>query len=67
MLKFVASNEVHLRGLAPGQHSFEETSQQWRAVGDIVSDFTGPEIESKISRAESDVLNRYTLTGWAET
>ena len=27
---------ANLRGLAPGQHSFEETSQRWRAVGDTV-------------------------------
>ena len=29
--------EAHLRRLAPaGQHSFEETSQRWRAVADTV-------------------------------
>ena len=26
----------HLRGLAPGQHSSEETSQRWRAVDNTV-------------------------------
>ena len=38
-----ACNEwrVHLHGLAPGQHSSEETSQRWRAVIDTVSDLTG--------------------------
>ena len=37
--------EPHLRGLAPGQLSFEETLQRWRAVGDNVSDLTGLRIE----------------------
>ena len=32
--KRVTSGEAHLRGLAPGQHSSEETLQRWRAVGD---------------------------------
>ena len=32
--KRVTSGGVHLRGLAPGQHSSEETSQRWQAVGD---------------------------------
>ena len=32
---------VHFRGLAPGQHSSEETSQRWRAIGDTVTDLTG--------------------------
>ena len=33
----VMSGEAHLRGLAPGQHSFEETPQRWRAGDDAVS------------------------------
>ena len=41
--KCVMSGGAHVRGLAPGQHSSEETPQQWRAVGDIVSDLTGRE------------------------
>ena len=32
---------VNLRGLALGQHSFEETSLRWRVVGDNVFNFTG--------------------------
>ena len=36
--KYVMTGRVYLCGLAPGQHSFEETSQQKRAVGDIVFD-----------------------------
>ena len=34
--KRVTSCGAHLRGLAPGQHSSEETSQWWRVVGDTV-------------------------------
>ena len=34
--KRVTSGGAHLRGLASGQHSSEETSQRWRAVGDTV-------------------------------
>ena len=34
--KRVTSGGAHLHGLAPGLHSSEETSQQWRAVGDTV-------------------------------
>ena len=34
--KRVTSSGAHLRGLAPGLHSSEETSQRWRAVGDTV-------------------------------
>ena len=32
----VTSGGAHLRDLAPGQHSSEKTSKQWRAVGDTV-------------------------------
>ena len=31
--KRVTSGKAHLSGLALGQHSSEETSQRWRAVG----------------------------------
>ena len=34
--KRVTSGGAHLRGLAPGVHSSEETSQRWRAVGNTV-------------------------------
>ena len=34
--KRVTSCGAHLRGLAPGLHSSEETSLRWRAVGDTV-------------------------------
>ena len=49
---------VHLRGIAPGEHSCsEETSQRWRAVGDTVPDLSGPGIEPQTFRADSDVRN----------
>ena len=35
--KRVTSGGIHLRDLAPGKHSSEETSQRWEAVGDTVS------------------------------
>ena len=35
--KRVMSCGAHLRGLAPGLHSSEETSQRWRVFGDTVS------------------------------
>ena len=34
--KYVTNGGAHPRGLAPGLHSSEETSQRWRAVGDTV-------------------------------
>ena len=39
--KCVTSGGIHLRDLAPEQHSSEETWQWWRAVGNTVSDLTG--------------------------
>ena len=36
MPKRVTSCGAHLRGLALGQNSSEETSQRWRVVGDSV-------------------------------
>ena len=34
--KRVTSGGTHLRILAPGLHSSEETSQRWQAIGDTV-------------------------------
>ena len=48
--KRVTSGGAHVPGLAPGQHSSEETSQRWRAVG--CADLTGPGIEPQTSRTE---------------
>ena len=48
MPKRVTSCGAHLRGLAPGQHSSEETSQRWHCV-----DLTGPGIKPRTSRTDS--------------
>ena len=34
--KRVTNGDARLRGLSPGLHSSEETSQRWRAVGNTV-------------------------------
>ena len=38
--KRVTSGGAHVRSLAPGQLSFEKTSQQLQPIGDNVSDLT---------------------------
>ena len=50
----VTSSGAQLRDTALAQPSSEETSQGWRAVGETVSDLTGPEIEAQTYR--TDVL-----------
>ena len=55
----MTSSGAHLRGLAPGQHSSEGTSQRWRAVSDTVPDLTGSVIKPKTSRTDSDGFNKY--------
>ena len=45
--KRVSSAGVHLRGLAPGQHSSEKMSQWWQTVGNTVPDLTDPGIEPR--------------------
>ena len=54
--KRVTSCRAQLRCVAPGQHNSEETSQQWRVVGDTVSHLT------QTSGTDSDVLTT-ELTG----
>ena len=49
------SSGGHLRGLAPGQHSSEQTPQRWRAASDTVSGLTGPGIKPQTSRTNSPV------------
>ena len=49
-LRVTNGSFFHPRDLAPGQPSSEETSQQWRAVGDTLSDLTGLRIEPYVSR-----------------
>ena len=48
VLKPVTSGRAHLHGLAHEQHNSKETLQRWRAVGNTVSHFNGPGIESQI-------------------
>ena len=55
--KGVTSGRAHFCGFAHGQHSSEETSQGWRAVGDTVFNLTGH--EPRTSRAESNVVYHY--------
>ena len=57
--KYVTSSRAHVRGLAPGQHSSEETSQRWRAVDATVTNLTPLGIETRTSRANSDVSKQY--------
>ena len=54
--KRAKSNRVHLRDLAPGQHSSKKTSQRWLVVGDIASNITDPGIQPKTSRPGNDVF-----------
>ena len=54
--KRVTSGEDHLRGLAPGQHSSEKTSQRWGAVGDTVFDLADPKFEPPTFRTYSIAL-----------
>ena len=57
--KHVTSGGIRLRGLAPGQHSSEETSQRWRAVDYTGSDLTSQGMERQTSSADNDVyVNR---------
>ena len=56
--KRAISGGVHLRGVVPGQHSSEETSQRWPAVSDTLADFIGPGIEPRTSSAHSDIVNQ---------
>ena len=57
--KRVMDGWAHLRGLAPGQHSFLKTSRRWRAVDGTLSDLTGPGIEPHVFLPASSVLNNW--------
>ena len=57
VLRRGVQGEVNLCGLPPGQHSSEETSRWWRAVGNPLSDLTGPAIEAQICGIDGDVTN----------
>ena len=56
MLPPSLSGGVRPRILALEQHRSEETSQQWRAVGYIMSDLTGLGIEPLIFRMYRDTF-----------
>ena len=56
MPKRVTRSGVHLRGLAPGQHS---NVPGWQAVGDAVFDVAGSEIKPCTYHTVSDVSNHY--------
>ena len=58
--KRVTSGGAHLRGLAPRQHSFEETSHRWRRC----VRFDRPGNRTRDSCTDSDVLTT-ELIGWA--
>ena len=50
--------------LRPGNTaSFEEMSQRWRAVGNNVSDLTGPRFEPQTSRSKDERVSARP-TGW---
>ena len=56
----VTSSEVHLRGLASGQHSFNEISQRWRAAGDTVLDLTSLGTKPQTSHTNNDIFHNCT-------
>ena len=56
-LKRVTSVEAHLSGLAPGLYHSDETSHEWRAVGDAVENLNDMGIEPQTSRTDIVVLN----------
>ena len=60
--KRVTSGGAHLSGLAPGQHSSEDTSQRRRAVICTGSDLTDPGIEGRTYRTDGDAF-RTELSG----
>ena len=61
--KRVTSGGAHLRDLAPGPHSSEETSQRWRVV-DTVIDLIGLGIKPRIYHTDSNALKKITKTNF---
>ena len=45
---------VHVRGLASGRYSSQDTSQRWQPVGETVSDLTGRGIDTRPKTPLSD-------------
>ena len=60
--KRVMSSGIHLRGLAPGQPSYEETSRQWRDVGNTVCDLIGRGIGLRPPHRKRYVFNHYAAS-----
>ena len=60
--KRITSDGANLRGSSPGQHSSEETSQRWQAVGNTEPDLTDPVIELEPSRNDSVAFNHYSIS-----
>ena len=54
---------AHLRSFVPGQHSSEDTLEQWRTVGDTESDLRYPGIKPLTSRTNSAVSTTEVKTG----
>ena len=66
MSKRAASGEAHLRGLAPGQCSYEDILlRRGRVVIDIGSDLTSPGIKLVIYRTDSNAFNQCVSVGFA--
>ena len=59
-MNHVTGDGIHLRGLAPGQLSFEEASQPWLGVDATVSDLVGPGIKPQISRSPAPIATPVT-------
>ena len=57
--KHETNNEADLRDIAPGQHSFENTSQRWRAVDDMTARESNPRSSALITKCLTT-----ELTGW---
>ena len=55
---------AHFRVIAPAGNTapFEEMSQRWRAVGNTVSDLTGPRFEPLTSRSRDERVTAHQLT-----
>ena len=65
-LKRVTTGGDHLRSLAPGQYSAEETLQGWRAVGGTLSNITARKLYLRPSTSIAMSLNT-TPTGHLKT
>ena len=60
-LKRLTNGGAYLCCLTPEQHSFEELSQLWRAIGGTMSDLAGPGVEPQTPCTDSNVVNFYDI------